>query len=215
MTFSLRENLLAKLRRKTLYTLCAYQKNPSSSYNLRYYVAHLSIADFSSYQHQPRHKHGSTRSDSVRMQHTFTPVCIVKPVFSLVTDHASLLYQRIHTVPLLASSAVVTVLLGEPVFQPSRSSFNGFPLSVAVSPIFLRVPWPPAGYENNAPTGFLGSNHRQPHFFETRHTYVYSPRQGFPSFSVLARYSWSQTANVYAISYNMTRGNCSLTVIES
>lgn len=28
---------------------------------------------------------------SARMQHTFTPVCIVKPVFSLVTGHASLL----------------------------------------------------------------------------------------------------------------------------
>lgn len=38
-----------------------------------------------------RHKHGSTRYTSARMQHTFTPVCIVKPVFSLVTGHASLL----------------------------------------------------------------------------------------------------------------------------
>lgn len=44
-----------------------------------------------SYQHRSRHKHGSTRYTSARMQHTFTPVCIVKPVFSLVTGHASLL----------------------------------------------------------------------------------------------------------------------------
>lgn len=43
------------------------------------------------YQHRSRHKHGSTRYTSARMQHTFTPVCIVKPVFSLVTGHASLL----------------------------------------------------------------------------------------------------------------------------
>lgn len=72
-------------------TRISFQFNLSSQAPPPRSCIHRVYQFLASYQHRSRHKHGSTRYTSARMQHTFTPVCIVKPVFSLVTGHASLL----------------------------------------------------------------------------------------------------------------------------
>lgn len=61
------------------------------------------------------------------------------------------------------------MLLRENRFYRSSSNLSSPSLLVLDSPVadFSRVPWPPAGYENNAATGFLGYDQGQPSYVDT------------------------------------------------
>ena len=130
----------------------------------------VSVYQFlATYQHRSRHKHGSTRYNIGAYAAHFYSSLYRETGFLSRNRPRQPPLARLHTVVPPSGNVVVTVLLRENRFYRSSSNLSSPSLLVLDSPVpdFSRVPWPPAGYENNAATDFLGYDQGQPSYVDT------------------------------------------------